>query len=169
MPPIISDTRTVCDLLSSLTRPDADKEATRLAREAVSDAYDGLKALLRLMEFVHMSTIHSAEEPANELGALTAGLPTLIALPILLRAYVFTSARGGPRAVASILSLPEERYRLGCLTGFGRGEECAAAVGQRVVDVLMNQPGLSSDPAGGGGDLVQSRDDTDIADNQVNH
>ena len=48
VPPIVSDTPTVCDLLSSLLRP--DKESTRLAREAVSDACDGLKALLRLME-----------------------------------------------------------------------------------------------------------------------
>ena len=147
IPPLISDTRAVCDLLSSLPRPDADKEATRLAREAVSDACDGLKALLRLMEFVQVSTIHGTEELAHELGALTADLPTLIALPILLNAYVFTSERGGPRSVASILGLPEERYRVGCLTGFGRAEECTAAVGQRVLDVLTNQPGLSSDPA----------------------
>ena len=148
VPPIISDTRAVCDLLSSLPRPDADKEPTRLAREAVSDACDGLKALLRLMEFVQMGTIHGTEELAHELGSLTADLPTLIALPILLNAYVFTSERGGPRSVASMLGLPEERYRQGCLTGFGRAEECTAAVGQRVLDVLMNQPGLSSDPTG---------------------
>jgi len=143
VPPIISDTRVVCDLLSSLPRPDADKETTRLAREAVNDACDGLKALLRLMESVQTSTIHNAEE----LGVLTANLPTLITLPILLNAYVFTSERGGPRSISSILDLPEERYRLGCLTGFGRAEECTAAVGQRVLDVLTNQPELSSDPA----------------------
>jgi len=46
------------------------------------------------------------------------------------------------------LGLQEERYRLECLTGFGRAEECTAAVGQRVLDVFTNQPGLSSDPAG---------------------
>jgi len=148
VPPVVSDTRAACDLLSSLPRPGADKETTRLAREAVSDACDGLKALLRLMEFVQMSTINGTEELAHELGALTTDLPTLIALPILLNAYVFTSERGGPRSVASILGLPEERYRLGCLTGFGRAEECTAAVGQRVLEVLTNQPGLSSDPAG---------------------
>ena len=148
VPPIVGDTRAACDLLSSLPRPGADKATTRLAREAVSDACDGLKALLRLMEFVQMSMIHGTEELAHELGALTTDLPTLIALPILLNAYVFTSEKGGPRSVASILGLPEERYRLGCLTGFGRAEECTAAVGQRVLDVLTNQPGLSSDPAG---------------------
>jgi len=46
------------------------------------------------------------------------------------------------------LGLAEERYRLGCLTGCDRAEECTAAVGQRVLDVLTTQAGLSSDPAG---------------------
>jgi len=81
-----------------------------------------------------MSTIHGTEELARELGALSADFPALIALPILLNAYGFTSERGGPRSVASLLGLPEERYNLGCLTGFGRAEECTAAVGQRVLD-----------------------------------
>jgi len=80
------------------------------------------------------------------LGALTADLPTLIALPILLNAYVFTGEKGGPRSVSSILGLPEERYRRECLAGFGRAEECTAAVGQRVLDVLSHQPRLSFDP-----------------------
>jgi len=121
VPSITGDTRAVCDLLSSLPGPDANKETTRLAREAVRD---GLKALLRLMEFVQMpvSTIRGTEELAHELGALTADLPTQITLPILLNAYEFTSERGAPRSFASILSLPEERYRVGCLTGFGRAE-----------------------------------------------
>ena len=146
MPPIISDARAVCDLLSSLPRPAADREATRLAREAVSDACGGLKGLLRLMESVQTSTTRSAEDLARELGDLTADLPTLIALPILLNAYVFTGERGGPRSIPSILGLPEERYRRECLAGFGRAEECIAAVGQRVLDVLSGQPGLLSDP-----------------------
>ena len=49
-------------------------------------------------------------------------------------------------SVPSILGLPEERYRQDCLAGFGRAEECTAAVGRRVLDVLSNQPGLTSDP-----------------------
>lgn len=145
MPPVVSDARAVCDLLSSLPRPADDRESTRLAREAVSDACGGLKALLRLMESVQTSTTHSTEDLARELGTLTADLPTLISLPILLNAYVFTGDKGGPRSVPSILGLPEERYRRECLTGFGRAEECTAAVGQRVLDVLSNQPGLLSD------------------------
>jgi len=147
MPLIVGDTRAVCDLLSSLPRPATDKESTRLAREAVSDACDGLKALLRLMEFVQRTDTSNAEELARELKALTADLPTLIALPMLLNSYVFTGERGGPRTVSSILGLPEERYRQECLSGFGRAEECTSAVGRRVLDVLSTQPGLSSDPA----------------------
>jgi hypothetical protein len=147
MPPIVSDARVVCDLLSSLPRPTADREKTRLAREAVGDACGGLKALLHLMESVQMRTTHSAEALARELGALTADLPTLIALPILLNAYVFTGEKGGPRSVPSVLGLPEERYRRECLAGFGRAEECTAAVGQRVLEVLSNQPGISFDPS----------------------
>ena len=146
MPPIVNDARAVCDLLSSLPRPAADREKTRLAREAVSDACGGLKALLCLMESVQTSTTHCAEDLARVLGTLTADLPTLIALPILINAYVFTSEKGGPRSIPSILGLSEERYRQECLTGFGRAEECTAAVGQRVLDVLSNQPGLTSDP-----------------------
>jgi hypothetical protein len=84
-----------------------------------------------------MSTIHGTEELAHELGALTVDLPTLIALPILLNAYAFTSERGGSRSVASMLGLPEERYRQGCLTGCGRAEECTVAVGQRVLDAVI--------------------------------
>ena len=75
-------------------------------------------------------------------------LQTLIALPIVLYVYVFMSERDGPRSVTSILGLPEERYRLGCLMGFGRAEECTAAVGQSVLDVLSYLPELSSDPTG---------------------
>ena len=146
MPPIVNDARAVCDLLSSLPRPAEDRERTRLAREAVTDACGGLKALLCLMESVQTSTTHCAEDLERELGTLTADLPTLIALPILLNAYVFTGEKGGPRSIPSILGLPEERYRQECLAGFGRAEECTAAVGQRVLDVLSNQPGLTSDP-----------------------
>ena len=147
MPPVVGDTRTVCDLLASLPRPDAAKETTRLAREAVNDACDGLRALLRLLESVQTISTRDPTELARELGTLTADLPTLISLPIILNTYVFTGEKGGPRTVPSLLGLPEERYRQECLTGFGRAEECTVAVGQRVLHVLSDETGLSSDPA----------------------
>ena len=147
MPPVVGDTRAVCDLLSSLPRPDAGKESTRLAREAVNDACDGLRALLRLLESVQTITTRDPTELSRELGTLTADMPTLIALPIILNTYVFTGENGGPRTIPSILGLPEERYRQECLTGFGRAEECTVAVGQRVLHVLSDESGLSSNPA----------------------
>lgn len=88
--PIVGDTRTVCDPCFLLPRPEADKEATHLAQEAVSEACDGLQALLRLLKFMQMSSIHGAEELAHELGALTADFLTLTALPVLFNAYAFT-------------------------------------------------------------------------------
>ena len=84
-------TEPLCDLLSSLPRLDADKENTHPAREPVSDTCDGLHSLLRLMEFVQMSTIHGTEQLAHELGSFTADLPTQVALPVLLNAYPFKS------------------------------------------------------------------------------
>ena len=147
MPPVVGDTRALCDLLSSLPRPDAEKESTRLAREAVNDACDGLRTLLRLLESVQTITTRDPMELSRELGILTADLPTLIALPIILNTYVFTGENGGPRTIPSLLGLPEERYRQECLTGFGRAEECTVAVGQRVLHVLSDESGLSSHPA----------------------
>ena len=88
--PIVGDTRTVCDPCFLLLRPEADKEATHLAQEAVSEACDGLQALLRLLEFMQMSSIHGTEAFAHVLGALTADFLTLNALPVLLNAYAFT-------------------------------------------------------------------------------
>ena len=147
MPPVVGDTRALSDLLASLPRPDAQKETTRLAGEAVNDACDGLRALLRLLESVQTITTRDPTDLARELGVLTADLPTLIALPIILNVYVFIREKGGPRSVPSILGLPEDRYRQECLTGFGRAEECTVAVGQRVLHVLSDESGLSSDPA----------------------
>ncbi|KAI0305734.1 hypothetical protein B0F90DRAFT_1624671 [Multifurca ochricompacta] len=147
MPPVVGDARAVCDLLSSLPRPDADKEGTRLAREAVNDAFGGLRALLRLLESVQTIIIRDAAELARELGVLTADLPTLIALPILLSVFVFTSEKSGLLSVPSMLGLSEEQYRQECLAGFGRVEDCTVAVGRRVLHVLSNEPGLVSGTA----------------------
>lgn len=73
----------------------------------------------------------------------------MIALPVLSRAFVFPHLppTATPnlvnhiheRTVAGMLGLSEITYRNGCLSGFGREEECTAAVGQRVLDVLKNE------------------------------
>jgi hypothetical protein len=110
-----------------------DRESTRLAREAVEEAFAGLKSLVVLLETVQASVRRNIAESklVDELGVLTADLPTLIALPPLLGAY-----GNGGQSVASMLGLSEDEYRKGCLAGFGRAEECGIAVGQRILDVL---------------------------------
>lgn len=127
-----ADTRTLYDLLSRLPRPVA---AHRLAREAVDEAYDGLKALAHLLEVTQANAFAKGNQPQadyeKELEAMTADLPTLIALPVVLRAHVPAS-----NDIASMIGLTDEDYRSGCLHGFSRAEECAGAVGQRVLDVL---------------------------------
>lgn len=130
-----ADARALYDLLSLLPRPVA---ANQLAHEAVDEAFDGLKALRALLEAAQTNAFgkgHQTEaELETELEALTTDLPTLIALPIILRAYCSTS-----RTIAEMVGISEDEYRKGCLPGFSRAEECAAAVGRRVLDVLANE------------------------------
>lgn len=131
-----ADARALYDLLNLLPRPSNDKEATRLAREAVDEAFDGLKALPPFLEAVHSvipTTLLTDPAREHELEVLTAELPTLIALPVLLHAH---GREGRTTSVADMLGLSEDEYRKGCLAGFGRAEQCADAVGQRVLAVL---------------------------------
>ena len=106
-----------------------------LAREAVDEAFNGLKALTALLEAAQSNAFARGTQTKAELGAelevLTADLPTLIALPVVLRAYVSSF-----QTVTSMLGIPDGEYRKGCLHGFSRAEECAGAVGQRVLDNL---------------------------------
>jgi len=125
-----ADARALYDLLSLLPRPVA---ASQLAHEAVDEAFDGLKGVAALLEAEQTNAF--AKGGQTELERLTADLPTLIALPIVLRGYCPTF-----RTVAEMLGISEDEYRKGCLLGFSRAEECAAAVGQRVLAVLTNEP-----------------------------
>ncbi|KAJ7874721.1 hypothetical protein B0H14DRAFT_3083341 [Mycena olivaceomarginata] len=102
-----ADTRVLCELLGSLPRPNSDTESTRLANEAIEEAFDGLKALAPLLDAVQAVPPSHPDTP-----------------------------------VAQLLGLPEDGYRKGCLSGFGRAEECAGAVGQRVLDVLRREEGV---------------------------
>lgn len=111
----------------------AATESTRLANEAIEEAFDGLKALAPFLEAVQSVPSSGGQYvPEDELEVLTEELPTLLALPVLLNTY---GSKPG-RSVAQMLGLAEDEYRKGCLSGFGRAEECSAAVGQRVLDVF---------------------------------
>ena len=134
------DARALHDLLCALPRPSPERETTRLAREAVDEAFDALSALVSLLDAIHNHALTGldAEAAEDELERLAANLPTLIALPVLLRAFVLPEAAevAGLRTVASMLGMQEDEYRSGCLFGFGRAEEYATVVGNRVLDVL---------------------------------
>lgn len=152
-PTVAADARTLYNLFSQLPKPSATKKQTRLAREVVDEAFDGLSALIALLESiqVHTSTPIARSSstgpsagsastspkavPLAELEAdldiLTADIPIVIALPLLLRTYLPSE-----RSVPAILGMGEDAYRRNCLSGFGRAEECGVPVGQRVLDVL---------------------------------
>ncbi|THV06758.1 hypothetical protein K435DRAFT_960357 [Dendrothele bispora CBS 962.96] len=139
MPPSPSptvDARALYDLLQHLPLPDPDKEATSFAREAVDEAMSALRALATLFEvalnFAKPAEGRNVTDQAHELESITEQIPTLIALPVLLQAHGGVDAR-----VSSILGLPEDEYRNGCLSGFGRADQCASAVGQRVCEYLQ--------------------------------
>ena len=141
-----SDARALYDLLSLLPRPATDKEASRLAREAVDEAFGGLLALHTFLEAVQSTQQHGTlteSELVGHLTILSSELPTLIALPPLLRVYGTNSAGSG-HSVASMIGLSEDEYRNGCLAGFGRAEECGEPVGRRVLDAL--EAGASQPP-----------------------
>ncbi|KAL1747070.1 hypothetical protein HDZ31DRAFT_80767 [Schizophyllum fasciatum] len=129
-----ADARALVELFKLLPRP-----TEKLAADAVDEAMKGLAALVPLLETVQAMPraklgIHDAvdDDFERQLEEQTQELPTLICLPVLLHAY----GGGSGSSVAHILGLTEDEYRRGCLSGFARAEECADAVGARVLDVL---------------------------------
>lgn len=151
-----SDARALFSLLNMLPRPPADKDSARIAREAVDEAFDALGGLAALLEAVqaHALSTRGRTGPAGavaaaaaaaeweaDLGALTEDIPTLVALPVLLRVCLASVSGLQDRSVASMLGLTEEEWRKGYLTGFGRAEEFEMPVGQRVLDVLRAEAG----------------------------
>ncbi|KAK7685155.1 hypothetical protein QCA50_011518 [Cerrena zonata] len=164
------DARAFYDLLWSLPKP---SETNKLAYEAVLDAFDALASLTSLLETIQMRQRSKSpidpKDPRDlekDLEILTSDLPTLIALPILLRTYIFPvlpplpaqlTPEGGQqqaeRSVAGMLGLTEKVYRAGCVSGFSRAEDCTVAVGERVLAILRDEVGRirKGDSVGGAG------------------
>lgn len=128
---VATDARVLYELFNQLPRPSLEKASTRLAREAVEEAFHGLEALPSFFDLVPTlpNRVTSDETVLQQLESVTAELPTLIALPVLLQI-------SGLSSVSSFVGLSEDEYRNGCLAGFGRADECAAVVGHRVRDNL---------------------------------
>lgn len=129
-----ADCKALHELLVSLPRPSADHSSTSLAREAVDEAFEGLRTLPALLEAAKSKAFASdnVEAAAQKLNILSAEIPSLIALPIVLHAY----GSRGATSVSGLLGISEEEYRKACLSGFSRAEECTVPIVQQVMDVL---------------------------------
>jgi len=136
------DARALFDILGHIAKPSKDKAARLLASEAVDEAFDALASLVSLLDLIHDNPRSRATLNFEaDLMTVTDDLPTLIGLPILLRAYVVTggSQEGGePHSVASILGMTEDGYRANCLVAFNRADECEEVVGKHVICVLRH-------------------------------
>lgn len=120
------DCKALYDLLFGLPRPSDGQ-----AREAVDEAFEGLRTLPDLLQ-----AMKARPENVQQLNKLTADIPFLIALPVILHAF----SSPGTSSVATILGISEEDYRKGCLSGFSRAEECAETIGQRVLEIVKTAP-----------------------------
>jgi len=132
---VSADAQALYDLLSTLPRPSAGKEATRLAREAVGEAFDALEALSVLLGAIDKRGYNGGTPTVTvqEVHELAKDIPLLIVLPVMSGAY------GGQNlgSVATVLGLSEAEYRKNCLSGIGRAEEYAPVIAQRVMDALQ--------------------------------
>jgi hypothetical protein len=119
--------------------PSADKKSTRLAREVVDDAFQGLRALLHLLEAVlsHSSVKLKSEQAmdawARKLHILLAELLLLIVLTVVLQG----STQGEPvPSVTQLLGLSEDEYRKECLHGSGCAEESSTPIALQLLDEM---------------------------------
>jgi len=119
------------DLLSLLPKPTPSNDANRVAREAVDEAFEALSALTALLGAVDAGAGAEVREDFD-LELLTDGLPVLIALPVLLR----WSGHGEPQVIPAMLGISDAEYREGCLSGFGRADDCMGVVVPRILEVL---------------------------------
>ncbi|KAF8557578.1 hypothetical protein OG21DRAFT_1406748 [Imleria badia] len=151
----VADAKALYEIFSCFPRP----THTQVAREAVDEAFVHLEALVSLLEIADdpfFVVSKTAEEIADEIHGLTDELPTLIALPVLLRVQYFGSVLGPQvSSVAALLNISEDVYRKDCLAGFGRAEHCGPDVAQRILDEIYTRPVV--DPANCLADWLEAR------------
>ncbi|GJJ06376.1 hypothetical protein Clacol_000567 [Clathrus columnatus] len=135
-PTAASDAKALYDLVKLLPPPQEGSQYA-LAREAVDEAFNGLAALIALLDC-------EMNEDLEDLDPMTADLPTVIALPVLLRIFVRGSNldESGTKlglSVSGLIGVPEQEYREACLSGFGCAEECGSTIAKRVLDELLQR------------------------------
>lgn len=121
--PLELEAKAVYDALLALPRP--AEGANVLARDAVVEGFEAFEAFIVLLR--------NRGDAAN----VPEDVPTLIALPVLLR------AAGVPGTVASLLEFGEAEYRENCLSGFVRAAECGPVIARQLLGVLRGgEPAL---------------------------
>ena len=128
------DARALYNLFNVLPRPNGNSRYV-LAREAVDEAFGGLAAMCALLDY-------EAAGNLENLDGATADLPTVIALPVLLRIFGRgQDEKGSGEAwdVPSMLGVTEKKYRGEYLGGFGMAEEGGPMVAKCVLDVLVER------------------------------
>lgn len=128
------DARALYNLFNVLPRP-SDDSRYALAREAVEEAFGGLAALCALLDY-------EAAGNLEKLDMVTSDIPTVIALPVLLRIFgggQDGSGSGESLDLLSLLEVTEQTYRDTYLGGFGVAEEAGPEVARCVLDVLVER------------------------------
>ncbi|EJD52392.1 hypothetical protein AURDEDRAFT_142400 [Auricularia subglabra TFB-10046 SS5] len=121
--PLEMEAKAVYDALRALPQP--AEGANVLARDAVVEGFEAFEAFIVLLR--------NRGDAAN----VPEDVPTLIALPVLLR------AAGVPGTVASLLEFGEAEYRENCLSGFVRAAECGPVIARQLLGVLRDcEPAL---------------------------
>ncbi|KAF8577998.1 hypothetical protein K439DRAFT_507100 [Ramaria rubella] len=126
-----TDARSLYNLLNVFPRPHENSRYA-IAREAVDEAFGSLAALCALLDY-------EAAGDLEDLEVATADLPTVIALPVLLRILAGQCKEESAESwtVPALLGVTDQEYRDACLSGFGRAEECSPLVAKRVLDALV--------------------------------
>ncbi|KAF8444710.1 hypothetical protein L210DRAFT_3040820 [Boletus edulis BED1] len=140
----VADAKALYEIFSQFPRP----THTQVAREAVEEAFAHLETLMSLLAIAgdpFFVVNRTAEEIADEIHGLTDDLPTLIALPVLLRVQYFGGVlEPQVNTVAAFLNIPEDIYRKDCLAGFGRAEQWGPVLAHRALDEIYAGPVVDS-------------------------
>lgn len=127
---LLADATAIGDLLAAFPRPSLSRQGSQLAQDAVNEATEGLRGFARILSAFESVGCNRDRLVALDLVSLTEGIPSLIALELLVQ--MCNVGRCRRVTVADLLGIPIEEYRKGCLSSFGRADDCAATIFSRL-------------------------------------
>ena len=130
---LLADATAIGHLFAAFPRPSSRRQGSQLAQDAVNEATEGLRGFARVLDAFENVGCSRDRFEALDLISLTEGIPSLIILELLVQmCYVGRCRRV---TVADLLGIPTEEYRKGCLSSFGRADDCATTVFSRLARV----------------------------------